>query len=1336
MDKFYLGMDIGTNSVGMACTDEEYSLLRANGKDCWAVRLFDKSETAVKRRNFRTARRRIVRRRERIKFLQGVFAPFIDDETFFIRLNDSQYYPEDKNGLLNGNKNNLFADKGYADKDFHKEYPTIFHLRKALMTQPIKDLRLYYLAIHHVIKYRGHFLFEGGMADIRDISKLIENLNAVCGDLFDEDAPDFDVNKSHEAKEILLAFGKDKPKRLESLFGVASQTGKEIIKGLCGYTVKPEKLFGEKYSEEKSFSFKDLTDETFEAMRPTYGDDFSLLESIRAIYNFVTFEKLLEGKEDISSAMIDLYEKHEADLRLLKDFILQNASREQYNKFFKTLDKEANYAKYVGFTKKGGDKKKCTPAKYDEFLKYLKSFINSLTDVHDEETKEKILTEIEEKTFLPKILHADNGLFPHQVNEDELNKILANMVKMHPETECIKDKIKKIFLYRIPYFVGPLAGVNSWAVRKAEGKITPWNFDEIIDKAQSNENFMRRMTNKCSYLYGEDVLPKASIIYQKYNVLNQINKLKINDEPISVPLKQDIFNQLFLTKKKVTDNAIKDLLVRRGIISEEDKKSIIISGKDGQLNATMSSYLQLKDILGDFVDEDIQKEDSVCEKIILWHTLNTDKNIVVDLIERNFGKIPTIKDNLKQLKGLVFKDFGRLSKRFLSEMKAVDKTTGEFVSVLDVLYETNENLNQILFDERYNFGDVIKEENGEKQSEIDYEDIEKLYVSPAVRRGIWQSLKMADEYIGAIGKTPDKIFIEVTREDGVKGDAGRKSSRQKQLLEKYKAIDNIEPLTESLTSQNDLRLRQERLYLYYRQLGKCMYSGEQIDLDGLNTNQYDVDHILPRTYIKDDSLDNKVLVKRSCNAIKTDRYPVPDEILGKDVKKHWEFLHKKGLISDTTYNRLTRTKPLDDDDYNDFINRQKTITDQTAKAVAELLAQKYPDAKIVYSKAKNVSDFKNKFDLIKCRETNDLHHAKDAYLNIVVGNVYDTCFSTPTSMFRQDGDKWRTYNLKTMFFRNVNGAWVYDENKTLKHVKEIYKKQRSVNVTRFAYCGKGEFYNQTVYPHDDTGITAPRKGGSPLKDYSKYGGYKSQSTAYFAIVQSEGKKGKLIKTIEAVPVLVVYNLKKNPDAVQKYFESYLNSPEIIVPKIKIKQLIKYNGMPCYLAGLGDERRILLHNAVQMFTDGQTDEYVNALLTVAEMSQNQTCDTESETYLIKTNRFKEVKLEVNKQTNLKLYDNLIERLSGGLYCGVSAISSFLETLKNCRETFINCSTLNQSLVLLQILKFFKNNAELPDLSLIGGGKKIGMLRINKDITNAEVVLIHQSPCGLTLREQKI
>ena len=86
MEKFYLGMDIGTNSVGMACTDENYNLLRAKGKDCWSVRLFDESKTALERRTYRTSRRRLQRRKYRLALLQELFAPFIDDKNFFIRL--------------------------------------------------------------------------------------------------------------------------------------------------------------------------------------------------------------------------------------------------------------------------------------------------------------------------------------------------------------------------------------------------------------------------------------------------------------------------------------------------------------------------------------------------------------------------------------------------------------------------------------------------------------------------------------------------------------------------------------------------------------------------------------------------------------------------------------------------------------------------------------------------------------------------------------------------------------------------------------------------------------------------------------------------------------------------------------------------------------------------------------------------------------------------------------------------------------------------------------------------------------------------------------------------
>lgn len=63
----------------------------------------------------------------------------------------------------------LFADAGYTDKDYHKQFPSIYHLRKWLMnTEETPDIRLLYLALHHMMKHRGHFLFSGDIEKIKE----------------------------------------------------------------------------------------------------------------------------------------------------------------------------------------------------------------------------------------------------------------------------------------------------------------------------------------------------------------------------------------------------------------------------------------------------------------------------------------------------------------------------------------------------------------------------------------------------------------------------------------------------------------------------------------------------------------------------------------------------------------------------------------------------------------------------------------------------------------------------------------------------------------------------------------------------------------------------------------------------------------------------------------------------------------------------------------------------------------------------------------------------------------------------------------------------------------
>ena len=74
----------------------------------------------------------------------------------------------------------------------------------------------------------------------------------------------------------------------------------------------------------------------------------------------------------------------------------------------------------------------------------------------------------------------------------------------------------------------------------------------------------------------------------------------------------------------------------------------------------------------------------------------------------------------------------------------------------------------------------------------------------------------------------------------------------------------------------------EKLFLYYVQLGKCMYSREPMSLDLLNKDVngdiYNIDHVYPRAYVKDDSIiNNKVLVLSKLNGEKDDEYPIKAE---------------------------------------------------------------------------------------------------------------------------------------------------------------------------------------------------------------------------------------------------------------------------------------------------------------------------------------------------------------------------------------------------------------------------------------------------------------------------
>lgn len=171
-----------------------------------------------------------------------------------------------------------------------------------------------------------------------------------------------------------------------------------------------------------------------------------------------------------------------------------------------------------------------------------------------------------------------------------------------------------------------------------------------------------------------------------------------------------------------------------------------------------------------------------------------------------------------------------------------------------------------------------------------------------------------------------------------------------------------------------------------------------------------------------------------------------------------------GLISEEKYKRLIRGNGFEPSELAGFISRQLVETRQSTKAAASILQQVIPDTQIVYVKAPTVSKFRKDFKFLKVREMNDYHHAKDAYLNIVVGNAYFVKFTSNPIHFIKE-NPGRSYNLKKMFEqekieRNGEIAWE-SGNGTIATVRNFMEKN-NILVTRRSYEATGALFDQQI----------------------------------------------------------------------------------------------------------------------------------------------------------------------------------------------------------------------------------------------------------------------------------
>ncbi|WP_445618826.1 type II CRISPR RNA-guided endonuclease Cas9 [Lacticaseibacillus paracasei] len=1351
-----IGVDIGSNSIGFAAVDENSHLIRLKGKTVIGARLFKEGQAAAERRAARTTRRRLSRNRWRLRFLRDFFEPHIKpiDPNFFMRQKYSEISPKDKSRYKYEKR--LFNDR--TDAEFYQQYPTMYHLRTRLLTDPSKaDVREIYFAIHHILKSRGHFLTSGYAKDFNTNKVALNEIFPALQDAYAQVYPDlditFDENKVNEFKTVLLnekATPSDTQRALVNLL-LAEDGDKDILKqqkqvltefakAVVGLKTKLNVALGTEVDSSEAtawnFSLGQLDDKWAGIESAMTDEGTEILDQIRDLYRARLLNGIVPAGKTLSQAKVDDYEQHHEDLELFKDYLKQ-LEDDGMAKAIRQL-----YDRYID----GDDAK---PFVREDFVKALTKEVTA----HPNAKSPELLERLVQPDFMLKQRNKANGAIPVQMQQRELDQIIKNQsvyydwlaapnpVEKHRQS--MPYQLDELLNFRIPYYVGPLVtakeqkaaqgGVFAWMVRKdPDGNITPYNFDEKVDREASANTFIQRMKTTDTYLIGEDVLPKQSLLYQRYEVLNELNNVRVNNEKLSIEQKQQVIRELFERHNSVTIKQFAENLRAHGDYAHIPEIRGLADEK--RFLSSLSTYRQLKSLLPEAIDDPAKQAD--IENIIAWSTVFEDAAIFkTKLKEIDWLDSQTI----TKLSNIRYRGWGQFSHKFLNGL-----TLGNGHTIIQELFLSNNNLMQILTDETLQ--KKMTELNADKLKAANINDaIDDAYTSPSNKKALRQVLRVIEDIKRAAdGQDPSWLYVETADGGGTPGKRTR--ARQHQLQEIYanaahELIDSAVrgELEDKIADKADFN---DRLVLYFMQGGRDIYTGTPLNIDQLSS--YDIDHILPQSLIKDNSLDNRVLVHAIINREKNATFA--STIYAQKMNATWRQWHEAGLISGRKLRNL-QMRPDQIDKYaSGFVARQLVETRQIIKLTEQIVAAQYPETKIIAVKAGLSHQLREELEFPKNRDVNHYHHAFDAFLAARIGTYLLKRFPNLQAFFtygkfkKADVKKLRGFN----FIRDIThaegkivaedtGEVIWDKKRDVDELDRIYNFKRML-ITHEVHFEKADLFKQTVYGAKDSNTNGGKMKLIPKKkDYSVdlYGGYTQESESYFSIIRIN-KKGKDVYKIIRISTSDAFSLfvarqkseKEETDLLNRIIKRRLTKVyqsgkpaqipfKIILPRVGRDALFKNKEFGLFMI----DSDTLFHNYQELWL------------------------SRSDQILINKIKFKQLENEVANLELMQLYDRIIQQVVRNFK--LYKIRKFNEKLKNSKDAFSSLPLYgaskeeNKYEILVKILAGLRADASRTDLSKIKMQAGFGQILLSGGIVlSADTSIIYQSPSGLFERSVRL
>lgn len=533
---------------------------------------------------------------------------------------------------------------------------------------------------------------------------------------------------------------------------------------------------------------------------------------------------------------------------------------------------------------------------------------------------------------LQKNAHAKlkNQVFYRQDYLDEFEKIWETQAKFHHElNEELKSEVRDITIFY-----------------------------------QRKLKSQKHLVSFCEFEKGHKAIPKSSPLFQEFRIWQNINNIEFKKEkeiyPLGEELKQ-IISQELLFKENMTDAQfikfiVNECKLEKGNYSINFKKIegnrtnteifkafekiLILEGYD-ELDFSKLDAIDIKQIFKsafkdleintnilDF-DPTIQGNDFDKQGYYqLWHLLYSSEED--EPLKKNLMTKFGFKENHIQflLNINLQADYGSLS------AKAIKK-------VLPHLMDGHIYDKACLMVGYNHSSSLTKEQNNERVLKDTLELLKKNSLrNPVVEKILNQMINVINAIIKdpQMGK-PDEIRIELARE--LKANNEQRNEMTKAINKSTAEHEQIRKLLHSefgihRVTRNDII----RYKLWKECDGISIYTGKPIEPSKLFTKDYDIEHIIPKSRLFDDSFSNKTICERQLNIDKSNKtaYTFLKEKLSPEEFDQFEKRVKSlfGKISRTKQNKLLMA---DNEIPEGFIDRQLRETQYIAKKAKEILLE-------------------------------------------------------------------------------------------------------------------------------------------------------------------------------------------------------------------------------------------------------------------------------------------------------------------------------------------------------------------------------------------------------------